>query len=555
MLVQKLLCLKGEPFSIEDYPYLHPIYNTKAREVGLWTGRQVAKSTFLASSAVIRAVTEPGGRQVIVSPLQEQAYVFATERLKDFIHDSPLVKHNFFSGPSIVDQMLRKQFNNGHLISLGYSQRTADRLRGRSITSALTLDEIQDIFPEVIPVLKEMAFRAKNPTFWYCGTPKSISNHMEAMRSRSTSCEWAVKCPHTGCKKWNLTWDEKNIGDTGVICAHCGGRLDTNTGQWVARRALDIHKGKDAQVNMESYRIPQLIVKPVMDNPNKWTELLAKLRDYPTYQFYNEVLGLPFDSGRQPITLEELARCCVADRHNVPPNPMDRSLPPLVMGIDWAFTAESSYTFFVIGGWNPFPHKFEVYYWKKFKGSESDSLFQIQEAIRLFRAHSIKLIGADWGAGHVQNLQILNEIGEESLAQMWHTGMKSKTVGGVRAKWERKTRKWHLARTRVLTDTFESLRRQQVNFPRMEECGEFFDDIMAETMEYHDGSNQVFYTHIDPDDGLHALTFAMLAGELLLRGDFSGHGGSESTVPGGAKDHDRGDEWNEEEWGVGDQFY
>lgn len=1109
-LVQDLLCLRGEPFSIEEYPYLHQIYNTKATEVGLWTARQVSKSTFLASDAVLHAIAEPNDRQVIVSPLQEQAYVFATERLRDFIHDSPIIKHNFFSGPSVIDQMLRKQFNNGHLITLGYAQRTADRLRGKSasrvkydesirgsgcvasplgprkikdlevgdpvwafdaleqeitcttvqhlydhgirqvwrvtledgtvldctsgtrvcgpngwvylhevidyamvrrsqdsgklqgppelratpvsagddaggrvlfrrpipdqprdstgglcgppvsdtgplrkhapeaetesgvgddflffcdadlpsfrvfadpllpsgpvepipdeedgdaavarrsgldgdrvlvygrrvpwelayrdyldtrffesrerasglvvvlerdrnggathgdprrnemvpsddprlfpalyregealypfldavqngdrtLTDAdlcllrdripgqeqpdgnaipllrgrdlpgrmaamdeggmgsqhlarreganaadqecpesgtagfddtraagayppaaggldrrepgvptgleagvspqqergpgvrgetaprasrlLSTQEVgpraarenartdaaapaaggcqgegaqptavlagaeprqssgttgapecetpdgggqrretetpvgrrdrldssveclledspgdlhqepdlrgpsvasqlhqtsvpgvqescggegtqkprktgqrivsieflgydrvydietaehhnffangvlvhncQDILPDVIPVVNEMTFRAPDPSIWYCGTPKSMTNHMEAMRARSTGCEWAVKCHHAGCGHWNHTWDERNIGDLGVICAKCGKPINTNRGQWVARRELDTYKGKEARVNMVSYRIPQLIVKPVMDIPSKWAELLVKHRKYPEYQFRNEVLGLPAESGENPVTLDQVLACCSPDRENRPPTRRDSISHPLVMGVDWAFTADKSYTFVVIGGWDPFPHRFQVYYAKRFTGNEADSIWQISEIVRLFRECRIQLIGADWGAGHVQNIAIANKVGEECLAQLWHTRMHA--IGAQRAKWESKTRKWHLARTRVLTDTFESIKRTQCVFPRSSECQELVDDILAVVLEYREASNQVFYTHVEPDDGLHALTFAMLAGELLLRGDFSGHAGSESV--------------------------
>ena len=42
-LAQDLLCLGGEPFKLEDYPYLRAVYNTRASRVGLFTARQIAK--------------------------------------------------------------------------------------------------------------------------------------------------------------------------------------------------------------------------------------------------------------------------------------------------------------------------------------------------------------------------------------------------------------------------------------------------------------------------------------------------------------------------------
>jgi len=542
-LVQKLFMLHGEPFSIADYPYLKAIYDTPANEVGLFTARQIAKSTTLASKTVMEAVVDPpGGHQVIVMPLQDQAYVFSTQRLRDFIQDSPIIKDGFFTGPNVVDQMLRKVFSHGTMISLGYAQRTADRLRGRS-AGRIKFDEVQDIFPEVIPIVKEMAFRAKNPSYWYCGTPKTLNNHMEAMRNRSTANEWAVKCQTGGCGKWNLNWHEKNVGDTGVVCEFCQKPINTNLGQWVQSRRMDLERGKDAKITMESFRIPQLIVKPIMDHPFKWRELLDKVRDYPTEQLYNEVFGLPFDSGQQPITLTQLIKCCIPGRRNRMPNPGDISIPPLCMGVDWAFVGENSYTFVVVGAWNPFPHVFDVYYWKIFTGQETDSLFQIEWITQLVRRHNVKLVGADWGAGHVQNLQLINKLGEPTVAQLWHTSLGQGVGGGSksqpRAKFEPKTRKWHLNRTAVLTDTFETMRKTQVRFPCYEDNEILFKHIMAESLEFNDKSNRQFYTHVDPDDGLHALCYAMLAGELLLRGTFGGHAGSDSIIPGRANAPDR----------------
>lgn len=544
--VQDVLCLNGKKFSIAEYPYLIPIYNTSASEVGLFTARQIAKSTTLASIMTSESITDPpGSNQVLVTPLQEQAYTFSTQRLRDFINESPIVKKLFFTGPKVIDQMLRKVFSHGNMITLGYAQRTADRLRGKS-AGKIKFDEIQDIFPEVIPVVKEMAFRVEKPSFWYCGTPKSMNNHMEKLRRRSTAGEWAVKCREMGCNKWNYKWNERNISHTGVVCEFCQKSLNTNMGQWIAARKMDLERGKDAKITMESYRIPQLIVKPIMDIPVKWRELLDKVRDYPTEQLYNEVFGLPFDSGTQPVTIDQLRNCCDPSRHNVLPDQANRNLAPLVMGIDWAFNGEHSFTFVTIGGWQPFPQRFQIYYWKCFKGQEADVDFQLEWIKKIVREYNIRLIGADWGAGHVQNLNLINTFGEHAVAQLWHTGRKA--TGGSkaanRAKYEPKTRKWHLARTAVLTDTFEDLRHARIVFPRYEECDVLFSQVLAESLEFDEKQNRAFYTNVDPDDGLHSLTYCMLAGELLIRGGFGGHIGSESVHPGALGKPDDNTEWD-----------
>lgn len=562
-LAQDLLCLAGEPFNIHDYPYLEAVYNTRASRVGLWTGRQVSKSTTLASKLVLNSVCHPGCVQVYVAPLQEQAMVFAQQRLRDFISGSPIIQDCFFDGPGKVDQVLRRVFNaGGSMITLGYAQRTADRLRGQSVKDGkmysaidpatgelcevggaqITWDEVQDVSPDVFPVVEEMAFRAKSPRFWYCGTPKSMNNHMEGMRARSTGAEWAVRCTAVGCKKWNHSWTEKNIGDHGVICEFCGAALNTNAnGRWVVARKLDTSKGRAATVTMESYRIPQLIVKPVMDRRTKWLELLDKLRTYSTEKFRNEVLGLPHDSGSVPVTLEQLKACSDQERPNQVPNPRKRRYPPLVMGVDWAFNGENSYTFVTIGGFNPFPGRFDVYYWKIFKGVETDPLYQIDWIVKAASFAGVQLLGCDWGCGQVQNLQLINKLGDDRVIQMWHTGMQGTGAGrAARVKWDPKVRKWHLARTRVLTDVFEMVRTRQITFPKSSECQELFDHFMANSLEYNDKTNVQRYVNIKPDDGLHSTCYATIAGEFLVRGDFKGHMGSTTQTEASASDV-----WNE----------
>lgn len=553
--VQTFMHLGGKPFSIKDYPYLPPIYDSNAREMGLFTGRQVSKSTYLASSMTAVAATTPHGSQVLVTPLQDQAFVFSTQRLTDFLERSPVIREGFFTGGSIINQTLKKRLNNDHLISLGYAQRTADRLRGQSVKTRLNYDEVQDIFPEVIPVINELAFRYPDCRFLYSGTPKSRQNHMEAMRNRSTACEWAVKCQQMGCGHWNHDWDESNIGETGVVCAKCRKPLNSNLGQWVARRRYG-SVVNNVKILMETYRISQLIVKPIMDHPVKWDELITKLRTYPNAQFRNEVLGLSADCGTQPITREQLVACCQTNRRNELPDRTNPRLPQLVMGVDWAVNgganAGNSLTAVVIGGWDPFPSCFQVYFARVFRGIEAGPNYEIDWIKRHFVSSGCRMIAADWGSGQVQNLQLINALGEANVAQLFHTGMGA-GVGGAkmpRVKWEPRTRKYHLARTRVLTDTFETARMKQLVLPRAEEIEDLITHFLAEAMEYNDKSNTQKYVNAEPDDLLHAVTYAMIGGELLERGDFMGHAGSQTQLSSPSNDA-----WNEEPEAVLDSYY
>jgi hypothetical protein len=531
--LQTVLHLGGKPFSIKEYPYLIDIYDLFYPEILMLTARQVAKSTLLASKMAGNALVMPGGSQIMVSPLHDQACVFSMQRLLDFLDGSPFVKESIFSGPDTVNQVLRKRCTNGHQITIGYAQRDADRLRGQSIKGArnqgpndpgpfMGFDEVQDILPEVIPVVKELAFRAKNPQYWYTGTPKSTNNHVEGMRAHSTAREWAVKCHHTGCGYWNMKWDRSNIGDTGIICSKCGGKLNTDRGEWVPRRKLDLHRGRAAQVTMESFRIPQLIVKPIMDDPFKYRELLDKQSRYPEEKFDNEVLGLATESGSQPVTREQVLRCCDPNRKNVVPNGKAPGMPPLFMGVDWAFHGLDSRTFVIIGGWNPFPKMLDIYFAKAFVGAESNTKYQVQWIKDNFRKAYCRIMGADWGAGHHQNLELIDEFTEQQVMQIWYPGMQGAGASGRRARYDMPTRKWHMARTRTMTDIFRAIKKGWARFPRAEESEDLIKDILAISAEFNEKTQLLHYVHVDPDDGMHALNFGSLAGEYYMRGDFRG---------------------------------
>ena len=91
-LVQDLLYLgPDQKFSIKEYPYLDQIYDTNAREVCLFTGRQVSKSTYLASKMLTNVPFLPNGRQILVSPLMDQSTEFSVQRLRPFIDRKSVV--------------------------------------------------------------------------------------------------------------------------------------------------------------------------------------------------------------------------------------------------------------------------------------------------------------------------------------------------------------------------------------------------------------------------------------------------------------------------------
>ena len=134
---------------------------------------------------------------------------------------------------------------------------------------------------------------------------------------------------------------------------------------------------------MEGYRVCLLhfAESPWVD----WhRDVIFKMENHSTGLFYNETLGLEYDSGAIPITKEELIRACNPELP-LSETPDRRSIGrPSIMGIDYGpVNSENSFTCVSIlqerGG------KLQVVYAKKFLGKESDYSFIHEEVPKLFK--------------------------------------------------------------------------------------------------------------------------------------------------------------------------
>jgi hypothetical protein len=318
-------------FSFEGRRHMRHIYDTGARRILLKCARQVEKSTLLGNIALSYMSLIPSFRVLYVNSSSTQAKTFSNDRVKDPIETSLVLKR--FTTKMLSSNVFEKQFINHSKITMRYAFLNADRCRGIPAWM-LCVDEIQDILSNNIPVIEQCLSHA--PDRWkrylYSGTPKSLENTIETYwANKSTQNEWAV--PH-GCKGgeggrfWNIL-GEKNIGKKGLICSNCGTLIDPQCAdaQWAAMVAYD-----QELTPFEGYRIPQLMVpwKP-------WSEILHDYINYPRNRFYNEVLGISFDSGLRPLTRGQVKAACNPD---VTMSSIDhyRQLAysqPVFMGIDW----------------------------------------------------------------------------------------------------------------------------------------------------------------------------------------------------------------------------
>lgn len=326
-----------EPFSFKGRNHMRSVYDTPAKRILLFCGRQVEKSTLLGNRIITYSCMVSAFRTLYVSPSSTQTKTFSSDRIKEPLETSEVLRS--FTTTLLQQNVFEKQFVNRSKITLRYAFLNADRTRGIPAW-CLAIDELQDIIADNIPVIEQSLSHAPEQwrRFLYAGTPKGLDNTIEYYRSgtskgvpMSTMGEWVVPCDRCGSsagagRYWNVL-GEKNIQRAGLSCERCGQRINPQhpDSQWASMQKRGI---------FESYRIPQLMVPW-----RAWEEIYLDYGRYDRARFYNEVLGISYDSGLRPLTRAQIRDCCRSDI-SMHPDILQAYAAlgagqPVFAGIDW----------------------------------------------------------------------------------------------------------------------------------------------------------------------------------------------------------------------------
>lgn len=500
-----------EPFSFEQRRHLKRPYDTPAKRVLLFCGRQVEKSTMLGNKAISRSCLLPDHKTLYVSPSSTQTRTFSIDRLKDPIETSPILKR--WTSAMLMQNVFEKQFINRSKITMRYAFLNPDRTRGIPAKD-LYLDEFQDIIADHVPIIEQCTSHFQDEsTFLYAGTPKSLDNPLEYYRANlSTQGEWVVPCDRCGSKVgtgryWNIL-GEKNIGKKGLICDHCGELINPMhpDAQW----AFAI-PAPNKEYPFESYRIPQLMVPWV-----SWDEILLNYKRYPRDKFYNEVLGLSYDSGMRPLTTHQLQSMCNPNV-TMHPDELERIRKDLqghdiFAGIDWG-TGENSYTVLSLGYYAG--NKFRIFFVHRFVGEDVDPEPQREKIASILHAFGVRLAGCDYGGGFDRNDFLTRKFGINRVHKFQYVPRPKKKVS-----WEPRLRRWIVHRTEVMSDVFNAIKRGQLEFPRWEEFHQpYGQDMLNIYTEYNITLRMIQYNHRPdkPDDTFHSVLLCFLASMLIHR--------------------------------------
>lgn len=510
-------------FSFEGRRHMRRLYDTPAKRLLLFCGRQVEKSTLLGNIMLSYMCLVQGYRALYVSPSMTQTKTFSADRVREPMETSPVLSK--FTTTMLSQNVLEKQFVNRSKLTLRYAYLNADRTRGIP-AYLLAVDEFQDILQDNVPVMQQCLSHAPQTLKReiYSGTPKSLDNHLEYYRANlSTQGEWVVPC--NACNHWNVL-GEKNIGKNWLCCEKCGKQINPmdERAQWANM--------VQRETPWESYRIPQLMV-PWLD----WKrDIIYNYENYPRDRFYNEVLGISYDSGLRPLTTQQLMDACNPEvsMRKLEWYKEQSHAQPIFAGLDWG-SGEHSYSVLTLGTY--VGTKFRIFYSHRFIGEEIDPEVQIKHIIEILRFFNVRYIGSDYGGGFNQNYILAKTFGALKLKKFQYLARAKRKVA-----WDPGLLRYKVSRTEVMSDVFNAIKQGKIEFPCWDEWKDpHGQDMLNIYSENNTQLNMIQFKHgVDkPDDTFHTVLYCFLASMFdfprpdVIKGDFEDqHGFAMANWPG-----------------------
>jgi hypothetical protein len=473
--------LNGIPYSIDNYKQFSPMFDTEQPGRQLWkTARQVAKTTSTAASSLLVANNRPYTTTLFVAPRYEQIRRISGNVVRPFIENSPLVHQ--WTSTSTEKSVLQKTFKNGSKHIFSFALLDADRTRGVA-ADWVRYDEIQDINPDHLPIIRECTSASKLAIQTFTGTPLTLSNTIETLWQDSSQAEWFIPC--LACNHINIPSIEhdllKMIGPyredisphrPGIICARCHRPVFPEHGRWV-------HKFHEKALRFAGYHISQPIMHLHYSDKNKWLSLLEKQNSNSVapYVFTNEVLGESAATGNQLLTLPELLQSCRLPWDNSPNSPDPEILwrihnnryVVMALGVDWGGGGVSgvSYTTLSLLGYLS-DGTIDVC-WGKRLLTPNDHLREAAEVWHWVRYFNVRIMAHDYtGAGVLRESYLVQAGFPVGFSMpMQYVGSATRSlINYVEPTPEHQRAHYRLDKTRSLLTTLTGIKTGRIRFFR-----------------------------------------------------------------------------------------
>jgi len=507
-VVERLLRTdEDEPFSFKGREYLIDIYDSRDRRGGIMASRQAEKTTFLRNDIILDVIENKNDSIIYAASTMPVTANFSRNKFAQQFYYVDELK-NAYIDQRCVRNVHERSYTSGTTVWFRAVGESVEGTRGITARKVV-FDEAQSIQGENIPVIEEVAhhFSAEGTSeYRYTGTPLTEDNHFSKYWYNSMQVEWIITCRH--CNQYQDPLGMQHIDEKKnyLFCQWCGKEIVASDGQWIPMNQEGEYK---------MYRICRLMtpncrwVTPANDG------VLDRLKSYSTQRFMNETMGLIFGSAGRPAPLSLLRQHC-HDYVKLVDKPNKYWSQHLLVGaIDWALEgieddAESYTVFSIFGMVN---NRMRPVYVKVYSGSEAGDPEYILEDIAgtANRFGSLKIIGCDYGAGHMENLRLAQMVNAR-LVEFFYTG------NTEYPEWNQKRGRFYVNRSHSLEQIFILLRKGLFEFPPFVESKPYLQHIANEYQEatYRGRTEIQRYDHIGPDDFLHVLNYGKMTMEMVL---------------------------------------
>jgi len=517
-----MLRLNGRPFTLVKHKFFEPLFypNLPDRTL-LVCARQVGKSTHIAAQGVLQAASINRFKVLYMAPQFEQIRRFSHQYIRQFVHESYI--KSILMDNNCVDSVMQKTFKNGSELWFSFAKLSVDRIRGLSV-DGIRMDEIQDLNPEFLDIVRECMSASEKRSEMYAGTSKTVDNVIEQLRLQSSQAEWFMKCDH--CNHWNIPTVEGSgpglgvmemIRPEGLCCAKCHKLLQPEKGFWV-------HKYKEKSNNFPSYHVPQVIAPVHYANPKNWKSLLLKRELVAPAVFINEVLGEACDEGQRLVSQSELKAAGV-----LPANSKENASQVLkyvdrVLGVDWGGKGSrfQSMTAAAVACYMP-DGNIDIVFGHVFPAM-MDSVLETKEIVEISNEFKCTTIAHDVAVAGEVRLSIMRSIGVPDSRLI---NCRYAASGSIKSMLQfvpptsiNPTSYYNLDKSKVIAAVCLAIKNKNIRFPQYDSM---VDSVGQNIMDhflavYEESSESMFGTERRyirrnpgmPDDFLHAVAFAVI---------------------------------------------
>ena len=519
-----MLRLNGKPFTLVKHKFFEPLFypNLPDRTL-LACARQVGKSTHIAAQGVLQAAAINRFKVLYMAPQFEQIRRFSHQYIRQFVHESYI--KSMLMDDNCVDSVMQKSFKNGSELWFSFAKLSVDRIRGLSV-DGIRVDEIQDLNPEFLDIVRECMSASERRSEMYAGTSKTIDNVIEQLRLQSSQAEWFMKC--NACNHWNIPTIEGSGAGLGVLdmirpdglcCARCHQVLEPERGIWV-------HKHPERAGSFPGYHVPQVIAPVHYANAKNWRALLVKRELVSPATFINEVLGEACDEGQRLVSQTELKDVCVL-RANSKDNASDSpKYADRVLGVDWGGKGSrfQSMTAAAVACYLPVEGKIDIIFGHVFQAM-TDSVLEAKEVIDIANKFACTSIAHDVAVAGEVRLSIMRSIGipDSRLINCRYTANSpTKSMLQYVAPTDvNPTSYYNLDKSRVIAAVCLGIKNKNIRFPQYDSMTDAAGENMMNHFlaVYEESAESVFGTEKRyirrnpgmPDDFLHAVAFAVIS--------------------------------------------